>query len=126
MSSQVLWLPNVAQKYFERDHVHGNGAENFDRMLCYDILSSNVIVSETDMFAGFKMMQVCHEIYGLSLLMDYECGGCCCHFCHFQTEVCTNTRECSGNNLEIILKFVSYKYDDHRISSSLPYNIRAV
>jgi len=92
-------------------------------MLCYGILSSNVIVSETDMLARFKVIQVCLEIYGLSLFMDYEYGGGCCHF---QTEVCSNTTECGGNNLEIILKFVSYKYDDLRISAPLLYNIHSV
>jgi len=49
-------LPNVAQKYFEHDHVHGNGAENFDSILYYDMLSASVTVSETDMFTSFKMV----------------------------------------------------------------------
>jgi len=49
-------LPNVAQKYFGHDHVHGNGAENFDCILCYGMLSANVILSETDMFTRFKMI----------------------------------------------------------------------
>jgi hypothetical protein len=65
---------------------------------------------------------MCLEIFGLSLFMDYECACCC----HFQTEFCTNTTGCDGNNLEVILKFVCYKYDDIRISATLPYNIRSV
>lgn len=50
-------LLNVAQKYFEHDHVRGNGAENFDCILCYYIFSSNVIVSAADMFTRFKKIQ---------------------------------------------------------------------
>lgn len=104
------WLPNVAQKYFGHDHVRGNGAENFDCILCYDMLSANVILSETDMFTRFKMIQLCLEIFGLSLFMDYDCCCCCCY--QFQREFCTNTTGRNGNNLEVILKFVCYKYDD--------------
>lgn len=40
-------------------------------------------------------------------------------------QFCTNTRG-GGDNLEIIHKFVCYKYDDIRISAPLPYNIRSV
>jgi hypothetical protein len=111
-------LPNVAQKYFELDHVHGNGAETFDCILCYDILSANLKLT---CLQGLNWY-TCLEIFGLSLFMDYECDCCC----QFQTEFCTNTTGCDGDNLEIILEFVCYKYDDIRISPPLPYNIRSV